>query len=507
MVAAVSHVPSAESPRPATATAVLVSVLIPLEDHRSFAERSIQAWCREQTLDRDRYEVIVMAPAGFPKAELARIEALLGKGDRLLPATSRHDVELVAAGAAFANGEFLMFSESHVRPSPDLLERCIARMDDHPEWAALVCGMQSLTENRLGHVEAAMYERDFKSGLANLHWRNINDAGFLTRRAPYLAVGGFDGTLGHFAEWLLAARYATEGFVVGQCPDIEMWHLYTGDLVGLRAFTEDHVRGEIEYLARNPALRREALIEAPIEWSARGDRRCDLARDVLRLIAGEVVQARKERRIPAADWRLGFRWAAAAIAGGRFDRVAAFFQVLARRAHLMIAERFASQPALARSFERYIAAVIRRARLRRCDELVARRQPARGGELWNASPEGGDAGAGFHDCERLGDVPFRWSQPVAVIGLDLLPGRYVVRAHTLAVQLADSAPPPALYFNGRRISDLQISGAGNTIGFRVDVRAAGGNWLGVVCPPRTAPGDARLLGLPFVSVLATLDDG
>jgi hypothetical protein len=64
-----------------------------------------------------------------------------------------------------------------------------------------------------------------------------------------------------------------------------------------------------------------------------------------------------------------------------------------------------------------------------------------------------------------------------------------------------------LYFNGRRISDLQISGAGNTIGFRVDVRAAGGNWLGVVCPPRTAPGDARLLGLPFVSVLATLDDG
>jgi hypothetical protein len=319
-------------------------------------------------------------------------------------------------------------------------------------------------------------------------------------------VGGFDGTLGHFAEWVLAARYATEGFVVGQCPEIGMWHLYAGDLVALRAFTEDHVRGEIGYLARDPALRRESLIEAPIEWSARGDRRRDLARHVLRLIAVEVAQARRERSVPVVDWRLGLRWAAAAITGGRVGQVAAFFDVFARRAQLWWAERFARRSELAFRFERYVAAVIRRARLQQADEFVARRRRVQTGELWNASPEGGDAGAGFHDCERFGDVPFRWSQPVAAIGVDLRPGRYVVHVYSLGVQLADSPPPPALYFNGRRVADLTISGEGNVISFYVDVRGASKNWIGLVCPPRSAPGDSRLLGLPLVSVLATLDD-
>jgi hypothetical protein len=123
-----------------------------------------------------------------------------------------------------------------------------------------------------------MYERDFASGLTNLRWRNVNDAGFFSRRAPYRTVGGFESSLGHFAEWVLAARYATEGFVVGQCPDIEMWHAYTGDVAGLRAFTEDFVRGEITYLARDPEMRREMLIAPPVEWSSRGDRRRDLSR-------------------------------------------------------------------------------------------------------------------------------------------------------------------------------------------------------------------------------------
>ena len=489
-----------------TATSVLVSVLIPLGDHRHFAERSIHAWCNEQTLDRERYEVIVVAPPGFPRAELARIEGLVGPHGRVLPGTSRHDVALVTAAAAVAQGEFLMFSESHAWPSPNLLERCIARMNDHPEWAALVCGVRRVIANRIGDAEADMYERDFNSGSTNLRWRNVNDVAFLTRRAPYLAVGGFDATLGHFAEWVLAARYATEGFIVGHSPDIEMWHLYTGDVLALRGFTEDHVRGEIEYLARDPALRRETFIEAPVEWCARGDRRRDLARHVLRLIAGEVAQARTERRVPVVDWRLGLRWVAAATAGGRLGRIAAFAGVVARRAHLFVAERFARKSELALAFERYIAAVIRRSRLEQSDAFVARRQPARTGELWNASPEGGDAGAGFHGCERFGDVPFRWSQPVAAIGVDLLPGRYVVHVYMLAVQLADSPPPPALYFNGERVTNLRISADGNAIGFCVDVPASSKNWLGLVCPPISAPGDSRLLGLPLVSVLATLDD-
>jgi hypothetical protein len=400
-----------------------------------------------------------------------------------------------------------MFSESHVWPAPDVLERCVARMNERPEWAGLVCGMKRVTVNRLGDAEADMYERDFESGSTSLRWRNINDAAFCTRRASYDAAGGLDVALGHFAEWVLAARYATEGLVVGQCPDIDLWHLYTGDLAGLRYFTEDFVRGEIAYVARDRALRREALIEAPSEWSCRGDRRRDLARHVVRLVAAETAQARIERREASVSWQFALRWLPAAVAGGAALRTAAALRVLACRAALFVAERFAAKHQLAGAFDRYIAAVIRAARLRWSDEFLARRRPAQTGELWSASSEGGDAGAGFHDYERFGDVAFRWSHPVSVIGLDLPPGRYDVHVHTLSVQLANRpSPAPAFYFNGQRVTEFSVWNGGNSIGFAVEVLRSKGNWFGWICPPRSAPEDSRLLGIPLVSVLATVGD-
>lgn len=498
-----SDASSADLVQPAKALAV--SVLIPLEDHRNLAERSIRAWCVEQTLDRERYEVIVVAPEGFPKPELARIEALLGAHDRVLPATVSHDIELVAAAAEIARGEFFMFSESHVWPTRELLERCIARMNDHPEWAALVCGVKLFTQNRLGEAEGAMYQRDFQVGMTELGWRNINDAGFFTRREAYVAAGGFDVSLGHFAEWLLAARYATQGFAVGQCPDIEMWHFYAGNITALRSFTENFVRGEIAYLARDPALRRESLIEAPGEWCARGDRRRDLAADLLRLIACELMQARAERREPHVDWRLGLHWIARSVAGGWWERLTAGVHVAACRARLFAARSFAAPAVLVTAFERYIAAVIRRARLQSSDRNMARRQPRLTGELWNAWPDSGDASAGFYGCEDAEGVPFRWSQPAAVIGLDLAQGSYRIRIHTLAVQLARSPIRAMIWYNGRRVADPRVSSDGNTFDVRIDVRAGRHNWLGLICPAHSAPDDPRLLGIPLVSVVATLE--
>jgi len=488
-----------------SAKAILVSVLIPLEDHRNLAERSIRAWCIEQTLDREHYEVIVVAPVGFPKPELARIEAMLGEHDRVLPATVTHDIELVAAAAAVARGEFFMFSESHVWPTVELLERCVARMNDHPEWAGLVCGVKLFTDNRLGEAEGAMYQRDFQVGMTELGWRNINDAGFFTRREPYAAAGGFDVSLGHFAEWVLAARYATQGFVVGQCPDIEMWHYYAGNITALRSFTENFVRGEIAYLARDPALRRETLIEAPGEWCARGDRRRDLARHMLRLLGSEVMQARAERRDPDADWRNGLRWIPRAVAGGWWERLTAEVQVVACRARLFTARSLAAPAVLVTAFERYIAAVIRRTRLRSSDRQVARRQPRLTGELWNAWPDSGDASAGFYDCEDAEGVPFRWSRPAAVIGLDIAPGPYRIRMHTLAVQLARSAIRPTIWFNGERVADPRVSSDGNTFDVRIEVRGGRRNWLGLICAAHSAPDDPRQLGIPLVSVVATLE--
>ena len=447
-----------------TEKSVLVSVLIPLEDHRESAERSIRAWCAEQTLDRERYEVITVASNTVPKRRLDRIRRLLGERDRLVVTTHSHDVAQVAEAAALARGTFLFFSESHVWPNPDVLERCLDRMEARPDWAALICNLRRVTFNRLGEVEAEMYERDFASGSAELRWRNINDAAFFTRREPYFAAGGFDVGLGHFAEWLLAARYATEGFAVGYAADIEMSHLYPGDL------------------------------------------RRDLARHVIRMVAAEARRARSCKRAAIVDWRLALERVPVALFGAWYERVRAAAAVVAARAGLFSAQRSRRDRALAIAFERYVTAVIRRARIRWTAAFLARRRPVLSGELWSAFSDRGDAGAGLYGCERFGNVTFRWSEPAAVVAVDLPPGRYRIHVNTLRPQLAARIGRPEFFLNAKPVEDVEISADGGEFSFSADVADAGGSWLGWVCPASSAPGDGRELGLPLVSILATVGE-
>jgi hypothetical protein len=483
----------------------LVSVLVPLEDHRRHAPRALRAWCAEQTLDRSSYEVIVAASHQTPEHELAAVRALLGERDRLVLTASRHDIGQVAQAATLAQGELLFFSESHVWPDPDVLERCVERMDEHPEWSALNCALKRVTHNRLGEVEANMYERDFAAGCTQARWRNILDASFCTRRAPYFAAGGFDGELGHFAEWVLAARYATEGFVVGNCPDIVMWHLYPGDLGALRAFTEDFTRGEIAYLGRNHAQRRETLIEAPLEWTRRGERRRDLAAHVMRVVIGETRRARAERRPATIGWRPALKRLPVAVFGGRLDHVASMVQLVTCYAVLLCTRRFGSLPALGIAFERYIAAVIRRTRLRCTDASLAPGRPAETGELWTPYPDMAANAAGLHHFEEFQGVRFCWSEPEAVVAVDLPPGRYRIHVHTLQAQLCeDACETPEFFFNAKPVPRDDVSADGDAIRFCVDVPPAENSRLAWICAPASAPGDERRLGLPLVSVLATL---
>jgi hypothetical protein len=484
----------------------LVSVLIPLEEHRNLAERSLRAWCVEQTLNRDRYEVIVVAPRDAPARRLDAIRRLLGKHDRLVITTARHDVRQVTEAAELARGELLFFSESHVWPEPDVLERCIERMDERPDWSALICGLKRVTVNRLGDVEADMYERDFWSGSSELRWRNINDACLCTRRAAYFDVGGFDAGLGHFAEWVFAARYATAGFVVGHCPDIEMWHLYPGDVATLRHFTEDFTKGEIAYLARDPADRDETFIEAPIEWSSRGERRADLARHIVAMVAAETRRALIERRPANLDWRHALTWLPVVVFGGALTRARAEIDVIIARAGLIAATRFQPRPALAVAFERYVSAIIRRARLRSTDAFCKQSRWTESGELWSAFPEMAGNAAGLHAPEEYEDVLFSWSEPAAVVAIDLGPGRYCIHVNTLQVQLADEMRKPEFYVNGKPIPDERIALDENVMSFSIDVPSSEKSWLGWICSQTSAPGDLRQLGLPVVSLLATIAD-
>src|SRR5207344_2482985 len=99
----------------------------------------------------------------------------------------------------------LFFTESHCRPELDVLQTSAEALRTNPEWSGFSCRSVRVTHSRLSEVEADLYEADIVFGMTEHPWRRILDQCFVIRRLPYEAAGGFDPSLGHFAEWMLGA--------------------------------------------------------------------------------------------------------------------------------------------------------------------------------------------------------------------------------------------------------------------------------------------------------------
>ena len=161
---------------------------------------------------------MVACPPGYPAAELDEIRRLLRPQDRLLRFDHHHDMGLCAAAAEAARGEVLFFTESHCLPEPETLARADTAAAVNPEWAGFSCQSVPITHNLLSRVEAEWYGRDIQFGALEHPWRKVLDQCFVVRSSAYFQAGGFDAAFGHFAEWLLAARFHAQGLTIGYTP-------------------------------------------------------------------------------------------------------------------------------------------------------------------------------------------------------------------------------------------------------------------------------------------------
>jgi hypothetical protein len=479
---------------------MLISVLIPLEFHRDQAVDSIGKWRREQTIDGALFEVIVIASHRSNPSDLEAVRALLGPEDRLVLTDAAHDVAQVAEAATYARADLLFFTESHVLPTPTVLAQCLELFAKHPEWAAFSCRTRGITPNRLARAEAHMYEADIQYGMTTHPWRKILDQCFVTRRAAYEAAAGFDATLGHFAEFLLAARYATLGLTIGYAPEIELSHYYLGDVATFREFTEDFIAGEMAYWARGRLARTENLMEPPIEWWSRGDRRRDLASHLLK-VARRHCRACQGAGFTRSDLRAAYRrHAASAFTGASAIRGQARLELLLARLRLAWTRIFGPDVQLQNALQNYTSALARAGRL----ALGSKQSGTNVSDvLWTPYPDDVDRACGFHGGEVFAGVPFRWSEDVAVLEVSLPPGRHRLRLETLLTKLTTTEWVPAFYFNGRRIRDEKILRAEGHFEFEINRREGEGAMLGWVSGRQPAPGDPRHLGLP-VSKLSLL---
>ena len=269
-------------------SALRFSVIIPLEFHRGQAVRCVRGWAEGQLFPRDQFEILIASPAGHPTAELDEVRGLLGPQDRVLEFDRHHDMDLCAKAAESASGEVLFFTESHCLPEPETLASADAVARENPDWAGFSCRSIPITGNLLSEIEAEWYGRDIEFGMNEHPWRKVLDQCFVVHRSAYFQAGGFDPAFGHFAEWLIAARFYALGLKIGYTPTVRVHHLYVGEFGEWQRFTADFLQGQMAYFALMPSDPLRGMFDEVPEWSRRHVLQRSVARRVCRMLLRDL---------------------------------------------------------------------------------------------------------------------------------------------------------------------------------------------------------------------------
>ncbi len=500
----------------ASAARPAVSVIVPLESHRGYAMRCIRAWATEQTFPRERFEIVVAAPPGYPAEELDEIRALLAPLDRVLELDAGHDMDLCVHAAAEASGELLLFTESHCLPEPETLARARATASRRPEWAGFSSRSEPITGNLLSTIEAETYGRDIAYGVIDHPWRKVLDQCFVVRRDAYARAGGFEPAFGHFAEWLIAARFHALGLTIGYAPDVCIHHLYVGDLGEWSRFTANFVEGQMAYLALDPGDPLHPMFDEIPEWSGRHKLRPRVARRICRILLRDLAQvpATRPAELLSATrhwhWRLLAGWGWRASAGPTAAVAVAEARRHATRLALRLDLLRRDRDRAAVRFELCCDAIVKAERtafvrrwIRDRDEVEdgtsAPRRTIAG--TWAPGRPAERHGVGFHLASGEGDERIRWSEPAAYVELPLAPGRHAVTVRWLMRPPTRGPWCLAFYLDERRLRSDRVRVLEDRAELVVDVAAsAAPPRLGWVCAAHRAEGDGRALGLPVTSV-------
>ena len=471
-----------------------ISVIIPLEHHRGQWERCWQSW-NTQTVDKSVYEIILVVTADFQEHTLLNERSAAC----LEFSSSSNDTDLCAVGAIKARGRYLLFTEAHCWPEPDVLKHCLEAINVHPDWAGFSCLSLPITHNRLSKASANMYLADIEHAVqVRSRPKNLYQC-FVTRREAYEHCGGFKSGLGHFAEWVLAASYFQRGYKIGYFPNAKFHHYYSGSISEIRAFTLNFVTGEVGYFGGGHYKPNESLLEIPPEWICWRNFDRNTARAVLHIAVKSLYPLGKSyRRLPRSIMRIG-RWILPAIFGDRIVRISAAAAAVYARITLLLAHAAGSQKRLNDQFRKYIAALIRAQRL-----TVIGSQGGMGRDAIQPSHVGSGLdvptlnATGFYPLEQFQGSQFRWSETAAAVHVFVPAGLRRIRIDCIpARDLFDAKADFRFFVDGVRIPSSQLSIETDRISIELNITRPQIITLGWTCRPFLALADPRQLGLPI----------
>jgi hypothetical protein len=485
---------------------LLVSVILPLPDHRGLAEQSARSWAVEQTLPRDRYEVLVITDGSQPAVE-PQVAALLRPHDRLLVIPRGNEAHFYAAGAAEARGRWLFFTEAHVLGAPDCLEKVVrALLTTGANGVA--CRSGAICTNAFGRSEHRVFQEVSRVRLATGHWSKLFLRGSAISRRVFDEVGGLNARYGLFAEPDLAARLHARGHRISYAPDALVVHLNTANVAELRESIHSYVSGECAYRIDHPAGDGDAYFGTPSWWLRRARLDADVDRSIWTSLGRSLA-------LTGAGWRERCRrWLAltpAAAVGGRAPIWRARLDSM--RTALRCWWWRNDDDRMLPAFRDLYAKLVMEFGL----EALASAGPDADAERRAGDTEYRLADlpehwlAGFHLREAVDGETFRWSGPAACLKLPLDPSDRLLRLRTRGLR-----PDVRLlaYLNGRRlpVRDYQAERGEIWIALRPrNFRPAPFQYLVLLCEPLRpwlhGVSDRRELGLPIFRIARGVPGG
>lgn len=478
------------------------SVIIPLGFHREVWDECLEGWIRQTGIAGDQYELILALPCPFSPQDAAQVREKLRSSDRAIHYPFTHDMELIAAAAGEARGEFFVFTESHCIPSEDFLSSAERIFEAHPEWSAFSGHSVPVTHNLLSEVEAEMYDADIKRHLTAHPWLNVLDQCFLIRRTSYAEVGGVEAEYGHYAEWVIASRLKEAGLTVGYSAEVRIRHFYCGDLTELEEFAIDFGAGQVRYRRDYGLPGNGEGIDSPSLWENRAAINRRNARRMLAMLLRDFGSF--PLKIDANRILRGFLWMSRALLGIAADSLALHCRLRKWRKATVRALAAGDRTSAAASYIELNDTACRIGQLR---EL--RRKPPRSPDVpvkrndsgvWLPSDDGDAILAGFEASSDSNGTRFIWSSPEAMICLPVPPGRFRIQINSPTLKNRRSAETIRFFNQGKQLDPGGIEFRNGSAAFTVELEDDGGAWLGWVAPEQRFENDGRALGLLIYSI-------
>lgn len=472
-----------------------LSIVIPLTDARGDAAEHLRTWTHGQTCARSRYEVVIVSDGSEPEVD-RDVSALLEPHDRFEVAAGAGIIELWNRAVELANGDWLLFTENHVRAEPDCIEKALAGIRANPSLDAASIDHGHIAPEVTGELGARWFDDVYSEWFQPEQWRRLNLAGFVIRPDALRSAGGHDHRLGLFAAPLLSARLDAAGAEVGHLPEARILHIQCEEIEEHHEHSADYLTGESEARTSLPPEFAERYFGyRSLFWNRRGMGPKEARRRTL-LVARQIPRALRRRR---AD----VRWLLRSLAG-RLPEALAGVRLRRRLAELTFrwTERTADSSWLPRGvrYRAYLRAqdrVVRLAELSWIEQRIDEARPALapGDHPAESIPEG--AMVGVHGLEAHGGRQFRWSEPVLSIRIDS-PRSGQLRIGTEGLRGSPLGCVAAAYLGARRLPPDRLGEEGTDLVIELP---GGTSDLTVLCRPLDAgTAEKRELGLPIFSV-------